>query len=297
LNKLIITILLLPFILLGCSDRGGVQQNLSGTLSNPESTWLTVPKPSTIVGNNQGKSQSIKTTDQKYTALAKEIETVLKNSDLANADVYKLAVINGDISKYRDQSGVELIYNSPINVTTRNGIKSIFRLFIYCDKKPMLFMAGFRDSDTYENGPLTICNTDILQQLVVSIVNDTSKLPGIADNVDGASITNTYQNTHYTISKKEAQELFSTLESQRLSDYEKYDDASFINKIVFHDNSGKPIFSIQAVTPQKGTQFRYQLVLNDSLINGKPHTCQLFYDKLREIAQKNNFVLFDRPGG
>jgi hypothetical protein len=297
LNKLIITILLLPFILLGCSNRGEVQQNPSGTLSNPESIWLTVPEPSTIVVNNQGKSQYLKTTDSKYTALAKEIETVLKNSDLAKADGYRLAVINGDISKYRDQSGVELIYNSPINVTTSYGIKSIFRLFIYCDKKPMLFMAGFRDSDTYENGPLTICNTDSLQQLITSIANDNSKLPGIADNVEGASITNNYRNTHYTISKKEAQELFSTLKSKSLSDYKKYDDACFINKIVFHDNSGKPIISIQAVTPQKGTQFRYQLVVNDSLIDGKPYTCQLFYDKLREIAKKNNFVLFDALGG
>jgi uncharacterized protein YcfL len=182
LNKLMmITILILPFILLGCSSNTGVQQNnvqekVNGTLVNAETTWSTVPTPSTIVVYSQGKSKSVQTSNPKYIALAKEIETLLKNSNISEGKhMYTIALPqNGDISEYR-WSGVELVYDSPFDLTIYNRKISIFRLFIRCsEKQPMLFV-GVKNTDDYYGsglGSLVINNTDALKQLVENIFGE-----------------------------------------------------------------------------------------------------------------------------
>jgi hypothetical protein len=167
----------LPLFVLGCSSSGGVKQNQSGpekangTPANLETTWSTVPTPSKITVYSEGKSRSVQTNNSKYLALAKEIETVLKNSNLGSAGMYQLALLNGDISGYRSRSGVELLYNSPFDLTINNSKKSIFRLFISCSEKPMLFV-GTKDTDYYDAGPLVISNTNSLKQQVINLVND-----------------------------------------------------------------------------------------------------------------------------
>jgi hypothetical protein len=169
LNKLIITtILMLLIILVGCSDSHKTQQNqgvINNPISNREIIWSTLPEPSAIVIYNQGKSQTVKTTDPEYNALAKEINTLVKNSNLPQADVYKLFLTDGDISKYRNQSGVELIYSTPINLNIRSVNKTVLRLFIYCGRGPMLFL-GTSGSSSYEGGPPAISNTDNLKKLI-----------------------------------------------------------------------------------------------------------------------------------
>jgi hypothetical protein len=189
LKRLIITILLMPLIVLGCANSRGVQQNQNSqekvvtTPASMESTWATVPTPSKIVVYNEGKSRLVLTNDPNYNVLVKETDAVLKNSDLSSTkNMYSLAVLNGDISGYRRRSGVELIYNSPFDLTLRTSevpevrtIKvSVYRLFIYCDDKPMLWV-GTKETDDYSGnglGPLGISNTNSLKQLVNNLVND-----------------------------------------------------------------------------------------------------------------------------
>jgi hypothetical protein len=85
--------------------------------------------------------------------------------------MYQLALLNGDISGYRSRSGVELLYNSPFDLTIYNSKKSIFRLFISCSEKLMLFV-GTKDTDDYDAGPLVISNTNSLKLQVINLVND-----------------------------------------------------------------------------------------------------------------------------
>lgn len=116
--------------------------------------------------------------------------------------------------------------------------------------------------------------------------------------IESATITNDIgKETNYTMSSTDSKELIATLKKTDLINDEKSDDKLFINTLIFFDKNGNKIITIQTMDHERIQYYKNQLIVGDSLNQGKSYSSKPFYDKFEEIIIKNNYVLPDRVGG